>query len=278
MKKGKIDIQGHRGCRGHYPENSIPAFIEALEMGVTTLEMDVVISKDNQVIVSHEPFLSNEICLDTTGQEIPDSLQKEYNVYEMSYSDIAKFDCGIKAHPRFPEQQNISVAKPLLKTVLDTVEQHLQQDQLPSINYNIEIKSTEEGDGIFHPTPKEFTELVIGAVKEFNLIDRVTLQSFDIRTLEYLHKNHPSIRLAYLVENEDGLSENLKKLSFTPDIYSCYFKLLSKEDVNQCKAKNMKVIPWTVNEPKDIFHVLTLNVDGIISDYPDRVVQAVEKK
>lgn len=273
-----IDIQGHRGCRGHLPENSIPAFIEAIKMGVTTLEMDVVVTSDHRVVVSHEPFLSSEICLDTTGIEISENEQMNFNIYEMSYSTLSKFECGLKHHPRFPEQQKISVFKPLLSEVIDSVESYIEINKLSQIKYNIEIKSTEEGDKVYHPTPSEFTELVLRDLKEKSVLKRATLQSFDIRTLQYLHQYHPDVQMAFLVENKDGVIENLNKLGFIPPIYSCEHVLLNEEEVKVCRENNMQVIPWTVNEINDIERMLNLDVDGIISDYPDRVMKLIGAK
>ena len=101
-----LDIQGHRGCRGLLPENTIPAFLKAIELGATTLELDVVISKDKQVVVSHDPYLSHMICLNAKGEAISEEEEKEYNLYKMSYAEIAQCDCGSQPHPGFPEQEN----------------------------------------------------------------------------------------------------------------------------------------------------------------------------
>lgn len=104
-----IDIQGHRGCRGLLPENSMPAFIRAIELGVHTLELDLAISKDKKVVVSHEPFMSRKICLYASGNEILQSMDMKYNLYEMTYDEIKQFDCGLKFHPDYPNQAKISV-------------------------------------------------------------------------------------------------------------------------------------------------------------------------
>ena len=117
-----LDIQGHRGARGLMPENTVPSFIHALTLGVTTLELDVVVSRDSQVVVSHEPFLSSTICLSPDGKAIPVEEEKRYNLYQMDYDDIRRADCGSKGNPRFPEQRKMAVAKPLLTEVIDSVE------------------------------------------------------------------------------------------------------------------------------------------------------------
>lgn len=267
----EFDIQGHRGCRGLLPENSIQAMLKAIDLGVTTLEMDVVISKDNQVVLSHEPFLSYEIALDLDGKEIEEKNEKNYNLYQMTYEQIKQYDCGTKVHPRFLEQQKIKTYKPLLSEVIDSVE-HYIQIKYPGkkICYNIETKTTIEGDAIFHPKTEDFVNLMMAVIKEKNIQDRVYIQSFDVRTLQHLHTTYPEFKTVLLVENELSIDENLKILGFKPDVYSPYFKLLDKKKVNYLHQKKIKVIPWTVNEKKDMQQIIKMKVDGIISDYPNR--------
>jgi glycerophosphoryl diester phosphodiesterase len=268
-----LDIQGHRGCRGLMPENTVPAFIKALDLGVTTLEMDAVITRDNQVILSHEPFLSHEICLSPEGKEITEASEKSFNLYQMSYEEVKRCDCGSKPHPRFPSQQKMVVHKPLLSSVIDSVEAYLRQHSLPRVQYNIETKSDPKGDGTFHPAPEEFVSRLMAILKEKDMLDRVIIQSFDVRTLQVMHKQYPRVRLALLIENQLSPEENLNKLGFTPTIYSPDFSLTNAYLINFARKKGMQVIPWTANEPADIRRMIALGVDGIISDYPDRVIQ-----
>ncbi|HSZ26331.1 MAG TPA: glycerophosphodiester phosphodiesterase family protein, partial [Cytophagaceae bacterium] len=96
---------GHRGCRGIYPENTLEGFRRAIDLGINSLELDVVVSKDRQLVVSHEPYMNPEICLKPDGSEITPSEEKQYNLYTMTYEEIKKFDCGLKIHPRFPNQK-----------------------------------------------------------------------------------------------------------------------------------------------------------------------------
>lgn len=267
----EFDIQGHRGCRGLLPENSIQAMLKAIDLGVTTLEMDVVISKDNQVVLSHEPFLSYEIALDLNGKEIEEKEEKSYNLYQMNYEQIKQYDCGTKIHPRFLEQQKIKTYKPLLSEVIDSVEHYIKiKHPGKKIYYNIETKTTIEGDGIFHPKTEDFVNLMVKVIKEKQIDNRVFIQSFDVRTLGFLHKEYPEFKTVLLIENELSIDENLKLLGFKPDVYSPYFKLLDKKKVNQLHQQNIKVIPWTVNEKKDMQQIIKMKVDGIISDYPNR--------
>ena len=274
MAQSKIDIQGHRGCRGLIPENTIPAFIKAIDIGVHTLEMDVVISKDGQVVVSHEPYMSGTICLNIDGNEI--DYPKQANIYQMTYQEVSTFDCGSKFHPKFPDQEKMVVSKPLLSEVIDTVEKYIAENKLPEVKYNIELKSTPKGDDIFHPQPDKFSQIVIDLLKEKNLVEKTIIQSFDERILESFHQLAPEFQLAFLVANIASIRKNLKKLSFKPPLYSPYFKLVNKKTVEQAKKLDIGLVVWTVNKEKDIKKMIELGVDAIISDYPDRVVEALK--
>ncbi len=122
----KFDVQGHRGARGLMPENTIPAFLLALDSGVTTLEMDLVITKDKQVLVSHEPWMSAAYCLDSSGREIKEKDEKRYNIFQMNYDEVKGWDCGSKGNPGFLEQKKMKVSKPLLAEVIVAVENHIK--------------------------------------------------------------------------------------------------------------------------------------------------------
>lgn len=269
----KFDLQGHRGARGLKPENTIPAFLVALDTGVTTLEMDLAITKDRQVIVSHEPWMSSEFCLQPGGKEIGEKEEKKFNIYQMTYEQVKGFDCGVKAHPRFPKQQKIALYKPLLKDVIVAVENHIKSFSQYEVDYNIEIKSEPVSDNKFHPTPQEFSDLVYAVLNQYLPMERVVIQSFDFRVLQYWHQKYPEVRLAALVENKKSVEDNLKELGFTPSIYSPDFQLLSTEDVLNLRQQKIRVIPWTVNEVEDMKKMRQMNVDGLITDYPDRAAQ-----
>lgn len=270
----QFDIQGHRGCRGLLPENTIEAMKKAIDIGVTTLEMDVVISKDKQVLLSHEPFLSHEIALDLNGKEITEDKEKDYNLYHMNYDQIKQYDCGSKIHPRFLEQQKLKTYKPLLIDVIYFVEEYISKlqkvDPGRKIYYNIETKSDPKGDGIYHPTPNEFIDLLVGVLNKTTISDRVYIQSFDVRTLQYLHKKYPKFKTVLLVENKMSIQKNLNELGFKPTVYSPEYILLDKNKVEFLHKKRIKVIPWTVNKTDDMTKIISYGVDGLISDYPDR--------
>lgn len=272
-----IDVQGHRGCRGLMPENSIPAFLKALEIGVNTLEMDVVISGDGKVVVSHEPYFAHEIARDALGRDISEEDEPNHNIYQMQIADIQKYDCGTKYHHGFPDQLKIKTYKPTLDEVFQRVEQWIGDHQLPKVQYNIEIKRNPEYDGIYHPSADVFVQLVLKVIREYDLGNRVIIQSFDPESLETMRQLAPDIRLAFLV-GEGEFDENIRLLSFKPEIYSPAFRLVDEKLVKMVHANGMTIIPWTVNETDDIRLILEAGVDGLISDYPDRVIDQLRPR
>lgn len=191
----------------------------------------------------------------------------------MEYNEIKKFDCGIIGNEKFPDQKKISVFKPTLNYVIKIVENYIKEKGYKPVNYNIEIKSSNETDLIFHPDVKEFSELVVNNIKNNKILERTTIQSFDFRVLKYINKNYPEIGLSVLVSENYDPQKNLDDLSFLPDIYSPNYKFINKEDLEYLKKKKIKIIPWTVNSYSDIAKILNLGVDGIISDYPERVLE-----
>lgn len=272
----QFDIQGHRGCRGLMPENTIAAFLKAVELGVTTLELDVVITVDHQVLVSHDPFMSHEICMTPDGTLIGKHDEKSHNIFKMSAATAQQYDCGLKEHKKFPDQQKMKAAKPLLSDMIEAVESYVAVHNLKPVYYNIETKCTPGGDGVFHPEPEVFAELLMKVVYQKNIAPRTLIQSFDVRTLQYLKLQKAPVQLVLLVENIRGVTYNLKKLGFNPDVYSPYYKLLTANRIKFLHEKGLRVIPWTVNETKDMQNLITKGVDGIITDYPDRLIEVLK--
>lgn len=265
-----LDIQGHRGARGLMPENTIPAFLRALDEGVTTLELDVVITSDNQVVVSHETYMSAGICTKPDGKAVEPSESQGFNIYRMTYAEVSAFDCGSRGNSRFPQQQRMKTVKPLLTEMIDAVEEYIAKNKLAPVNYNVELKSSPSRDGVYHPEVKDFADIVQHTIKGKLPLDRYTIQCFDFRVLQYFHQTYPEVALIALVENGRGVKANIADLGFIPEVYSPYYKLLSKKDIDYCHAQGMLVVPWTVNSLKEMKKMVKKGVDGIITDYPDR--------
>lgn len=251
------------------PENTIPAMKKALDLGVQTLELDVVISKDKQVVVSHDPYMAADISLKLDGTPVTAEEQKKINLYQLTYAEIKKFDVGSKPHPQFKEQQKFRAYKPLLAELIDSVDAYAKAKGMPSPMFNIEIKSSPQTDGVYHPAPDEFVKLVMDVCQKKDLAKRYNVQSFDARPLQLLHKQYPDVVLAYLTANTKTPAENLATLGFTPYAYSPYYKSVTSETVKACHEQGMVIIPWTVNTKAEIESLVALGVDGIITDYPN---------
>ena len=266
-----FDSQGHRGARGLMPENTIPAMMHALDLGVTTLEMDISFTKDKQAILSHEPFFNHQITTKPDGSPVTEKEERLLNIYQMNYDEVKKYDVGMKVHPRFPQQQKISAYKPLLSEVLDSVDEYMKKSKRPLPYFNIETKSDPVGDNLYHPAPAEFVDRLMAVIRSKKIEDRVIIQSFDFRTLRYLHEKYPLIKTAMLIEDFDerGIRDQIKALGFTPTIYSPEHKMVTEQLVKQCHEQNIKIIPWTVNDKARMEELKKMGVDGIISDYPN---------
>ncbi len=268
-----VSIEGHRGSRGHLPENTIPSFLLAIDQGSDTLELDVVITKDKKVLVSHEPWFHHTISLDPKGERITRETERDHNIFQMTYAETKKYDVGSIGNAGFPNQKPMKIAKPLMTEVFKAVEKHTKDKKLTPVRYNIEIKSNPAGDGTFHPAPAEFVKLVVNDIKKHKLEKRVIVQSFDLRPLQELKKTDPNIPLALLVGGNEKLTEKLNALGFVPDTLSPHFSLVNDELVKLCREKGMKLVPWTVNEMADLERMSKFDLDGIITDYPDRAVK-----
>ncbi|QMW04542.1 glycerophosphodiester phosphodiesterase family protein [Spirosoma foliorum] len=269
LAQSKFDRQGHRGARGLMPENTIPAMKKAMDLGVQTLEMDAVISADKQVVVSHDTYMSADFVLKPDGTPVTADEQKNVNLYKLTYAEIKTFDVGSKPHPQFAQQQKFKAYKPLLSELIDSVETYAKAKGVPLPMYNIEIKSAPAGDGIAHPEPKEFVDLVLAVCQKKQLGKRLTIQSFDVRPLQLIHQQFPDVALSYLTANAKTLDENLAILGFKPRTYSPYYKTVTPDMVKTCHQQGMLIIPWTVNTKAEIESLQQVGVDGIISDYPN---------
>ncbi len=272
-----IDLQGHRGARGLLPENTIPAFLRALDLGVTTLEMDVAINAEGHVVLSHEPWISAKICSHPDGRKVTEDEEKRLRIYAMSDEEVAGFDCGSRGHPDFPRQQAMPVSKPLLGDVLQAVATHSSASGRAPVRFNIEIKSRPEGDRVFHPEVREYANILYKVLQEYDILERTTVQSFDHRALEAIHSIDPQVSTALLISNPHGIRENLALLSFVPDIYSPDYELVDEELIRVAHARNIQVIPWTVNDADTMRKLLGWGVDGLITDYPDLALEVLSE-
>lgn len=272
IESEEFDLQGHRGARGLAPENTIPSFFKALEIGVRTLEMDVVISKDEEVVVSHEPWFSRTICRLPDGRRIPFYRARDYRIFDMTYEMVVRFDAGSLPHPRFPRQKLESAPKPLLREVIRRSDAYAEKIGRALPDYSIETKSRPGWDGRYHPDPPTFTELLLAVLREEGVVDRSIIQSFDARTLQAARDAGEHARLSLLVTRRRAphLDVNVNTLGFTPEIYSPDQRAVDARLVDQVHKRGMKMIPWTVNDLGRMRALKEMGCDGLITDFPDR--------
>lgn len=260
-----FDWQGHRGCRGLLPENSIQGFIHALSFPIQTLELDVVLTKDNVVLVSHEPWFSEEIC---------DCAELENkNLYQLTYAEIKKVKCGNKPHPRFPEQQQLATYKPSLIDVVEAVKKYCADNDRELPRFNIELKSRPEWDFKYLPSTRDFVDRVYETIRGLGIEERTTIQSFDPRVLNAFMSMKTQLRFAFLTDENDDPLEQMEALKKLPHIYSPHYKTLDKQRIELIQKMKMEVIPWTVNTKHEMTELILMGVDGIITDYPNLILE-----
>ena len=257
----EVNYFGHRGCRGILPENSIESFKKAIELGVDGIELDVVVNKDGQLVISHEPYFQSEFCLDSTGNNISD--EKSYNIYQLSQEEIRKFDCGSIGNPKFQNQEKIKTSKPLLQEFFSEV-------NLSGKTLLLEVKSEKKEYGISQPEPTDFAKLVIKETAPFQTNSRILFMSFDAQILEEIHKIEPQLNLIYLTYKPAKSAKSfLKEISFTPCGLGMYYPTISKRKVLQLKNKGISTFAWTVNDRKMKNKLINYGVSGIITDFPN---------
>jgi glycerophosphoryl diester phosphodiesterase len=265
---------GHRGTRGLMPENTIPAFEKGIEVGANTIEFDIHITKDHKVVIYHDASFTPSYTTMPDGSDISPAERNKYTFYQMNYADIRKFIIGEKAYPAFPEQQRLKTYAPLLSEMIDSVEAFTRKNHYTSVIYLLEIKSGPVTDGFEQPAPEEYMKIMMGVLKPFlkQLKGRLIIQSFDVRPLKIIHRDYPDIPIGFLTgDGKASFEDNMKALGFVPAFYNPSFYLVTPELLNKCHADGMKVLPWTVEKVTDMQRLKNMGVDGIITDYPDRI-------
>jgi glycerophosphoryl diester phosphodiesterase len=268
------EVHGHRGCRGLLPENTLPAFLHALELGVDVLELDVVISADQQVVISHEPWLAARLGRGPAGERLSLEREQEHNLYHLPYATIQQCVVGEWPHPDFAAQQPHATYRPLLREMLATVEAACLRLGRPAVGYSVELKSTPAGDDVFHPTPARFVELVTAELHAAAVQARTTLLSFDARILQAARQLVPGQALCLLTEVPTSAAELFGQLGFVPDVFGPDYRLLSPALVQELSATypQLRLVPWTVNELPAMQQAAQWGVSGITTDYPDRLL------
>jgi glycerophosphoryl diester phosphodiesterase len=266
-----MDVQGHRGTRGYLPENTLPAFAKALDMGVTTLELDTGVTKDGVVVVHHDRRLNPDVARGPDGQWVSSPGPA---IHSLSYEQLQRYDVG-RIRPgseyaaRFPQQ------KPIDGTRIPRLADLFALAGKTSVRFNIETKllptHADETVGA-----EAFARALMAEIRKAGLERRATIQSFDYRTLKIVEREAPEIETVYLTEAKDSLPQKVKAAG--AKIWSPDFHALTRETVDEAHRLGLRIVVWTVNEPADIARMIEWGLDGVISDYPDRVLQQLRKR
>ena len=289
----RFDLQGHRGARGLAPENTLTAFSKALEIGVTTLELDVGITRDGVMVVSHDRYLNPDVIRDAQGQHL---FARGPTLMSLTFAELQRFDAGrIKPESSyaksFPQQQGVDGERiPTLRALFELVERRGARD----VRFNIETKISPIAANETLP-PEPFVRALIAEIRKAGLSSRATIQSFDWRTLQIAQKEAPEIVTVYLTNQQgagdtvqlgkpgaspwlagfdvDDYGGSLPKLVKAAGgaVWSPNFRDVSEALVREVQSLGLKIVPWTVNDEADLARLLDWKVDGLITDYPDRL-------
>ncbi len=269
MLASGFDLQGHRGARGHAPENTLPAFTMALAIGVTTLELDTGVTKDGVVVIHHDRRLNPDIARGPDGLWVaaPAPLIHELRFEQLQRYDVGRLRPGSKTAQQFPEQQAADGARiPRLAELFDLVSKSGQH----AVRFNIETKLSPQAPEETLP-PLEFARALIAEIRKAGMETRASIQSFDWRTLQVVEREAPRIATVYLTGQRSAESQPKAVNAAGGRIWSPNHEAMDSAALMEARALGLKVVPWTVNEPAAIERVLEMAVDGLISDYPDRV-------
>jgi glycerophosphoryl diester phosphodiesterase len=289
-----LDLQAHRGGRGLSPENTLAAFEHALELGVTTLEMDVAITADGVAVISHDPALHAGLTRDAQGQWLQSTgpLIRNLTLAQVQRYDVGRLNPDHAYGKAFPAQQPRDGQRiPTLAAVFQLVKALGAND----VQFDIETKVFPKRPNDTAP-PEEFVRIMLAAIREAGVVDRVMIQSFDWRTLQMFQAAEPRIRTMYLtVQNRnfnnttdpawtagrmhrDYLSVAHMVKAAGGAIWAPNFESIDEQAVRTAQAQGLHVMPWTVNEPADMRRLLDWKVDGIITDYPDRLREVMRER
>jgi glycerophosphoryl diester phosphodiesterase len=263
-------IQGHRGARGLLPENTIESCCRAVALGADGLEIDVVVSRDNQIVVSHEPWMSPLFCSFPNGKAVD---TEGVLIKNLTVSDIQKYDCGSRGNPRFPNQEKLISFKPTFYELVNAVHTFCEKGNLRKPFWNIEVKSHPKWYGRIVPPPPIFVRLLMNEIKTVGLekTNSFYISSFDPNILREMKKHTPSVKSAFLTENRLSFKQNIKNLGFKPNIYSPYFKFLNKKTIEAAHRSGVKIITWTVNDVPTTEILRGWQIDGVITDFPNLI-------
>jgi glycerophosphoryl diester phosphodiesterase len=248
-------VHGHRGARARRPENTLPAFRYAIEQGVDALELDVLVTKDNVVVVSHDPVPGPAIC---SGP------QPGTPIRALTLEELRAYDCGAKQNPLFPDQVPAPGAR------IPTLDEVFDLGRGNAVQFNVEVKIFSDAPELT-PDPREFTELILNSIRRHALERRVILQSFDPRPLRVMKNLEPAVRRSALFETPRDWMEVAREFEAT--MLGPEYRLVTAGRVAQAHAAGLEVVPWTANQPEDWARLAAAGCDAIISDDPAALIR-----
>jgi len=256
----RIQVHGHRGARARLPENTLPGFEYAIQAGVDALEMDMAVTKDNVVVISHDPILHGPICKGPRESAV---------IRELTLAEVREWDCGAVQNPHFPMQQTAP------GTRMPTLDDVFQLAGRGNLDYHLETKSF-PGQPQYTPPPEEFARMVLERIRQYQLEPRVVLLSFDYRTLVAMRKLAPEIRLSALTETDSRDFRIIAEEAGNAEIVSPEFHLVTQEKVAAAHSAGLRVVPWTANAPLDWDMLIQARVDAIVTDDPAALIAYLE--
>ncbi len=264
-----FDAQAHRGGRGLMPENTILSEKTAIDFNCT-MEMDLQMTKDKKIVVSHDAYLNGLFILTPEGKPMTKKEGHSRLIYDMTYDSLVKYDVGSKPYPAFPQQKNVPAVRPLLSVLIDSVEAYANREGRIGY-YNIEMKTNKKYDGKYYSSLAEYIDSAMSIIIGKGIGPRTMIQSFDVRALRMVHKKWPAIAISYLVgaRNKTDVQGYINQLGFKPDIFSPNYHLCTPERVQSFHNHGIRVIPWTPDTIEEMQQLKDMGVDGEITDYPD---------
>ncbi|MBZ5623409.1 MAG: glycerophosphodiester phosphodiesterase [Acidobacteriia bacterium] len=256
----RILVHGHRGARARMPENTIPAFEYAIQAGVDALEMDMAVTKDSVIVISHDPILRGPICTGPTASAV---------IHELTLPQVREWDCGAIRNPGFAKQTAVPGTHP------PTLDEVFRLADRGNFDFNIETKSFPDKPE-YTPSPEEFARLVLQKIRQYKLEKRVILQSFDFRTLVAMKELAPEIRLSALTETDPRDFVVIAREAQAA-IISPQFNLVTQGKVTAAHRAGLQVVPWTANTPADWDRLIQAKVDAIITDDPSELMAYLKK-
>ena len=255
MGQSDYKIFGHRGCRGIYPENTIEGFKKAISLGVDGIELDIVVNKNQELVISHESYIDTNYCLTTKIDE------KNLNIFKMNVTEIQKIDCGSKFIKEFPNQLKIKEKKPTYKEF---------KKELNDYNGDIlfEIKCEYNLVNEYFPEYENYARIIFDETRYSKHLDNIYFMSFDFRILNELFKIMPNSKYIYLSSNKDFRQE-MKLLNFDPFGVGIDFNIINQEIIDFVHNKKQIIYGWTVNDKDNCKTLTSMGIDGVITDYPN---------